>query len=115
MQLVVFELTAGGGEKGVDRLFVDGGGSIKTFALNCPVVAFPGYRHEVYSGIGSPQILATRKFIPEPDMPEAVSVLGVSFEVCLHEPLKPVALVALGEGVVAVFGQEALEGHFGRV
>ncbi len=50
-------------------------------------------------------------------MPEAVGVLGVGFEVRLHEPLKPVALVALGEGVFAVVGQEGLEGHglFGDV
>ena len=50
-------------------------------------------------------------------MPEAVSVLGVGLEVRLHEPPKPVALVALGEGVFAVVGQEGLEGHglFGDV
>ncbi len=64
------------------------------------------------AGIRSPQILATRKFIPEPDMPETVGVLEVGFEVRLHEPLKPVALVALGEGVFAVVGQEGLEGHW---
>ncbi len=29
----------------------------------------------------------------------------------LHEPLKPVALVALGEGEFTVVGQEGLEGH----
>ncbi len=51
-------------------------------------------------------------FIPKPDKPEAVNVPGVGFEVRLHESLKLVALVALGEGVFAVVGQEGLEGHW---
>lgn len=109
---------AGGRKKGINSGLVDGCVFLKTFALDGPEIAGSSAGHEVNAGVFAAEVFAGKKFIPEPNVGEQVSVAGIGLQVCLHEPLEFVALVAFGEGKFSEMGEDGMEfilAHFFRL
>lgn len=108
-ELVVFEMFARSGEKGINGGFVNRGAFLKTFALDSPVIAGSGASHQVNTSVFTAEIAASRKIVPEPDIGEKVSVARVSLQITLHQSLELVAFVAFGERVFSEMSEDGLK------
>lgn len=107
--LLILECSAGGGNEAIHGRFVNHRVLLIAFALDSPEIAFMRQGNQIYTSISASQIQFSWKFIPEPDGLEQESVLGVRFQVCLHQALESVAFVAFGEGDFAILLEDNIE------
>lgn len=70
-----------------------------------------GQSYQVNPCVNSSQVKCPRKLIPKPDGLKEEGILGVCFQVCLHQTLESIAFVSFREGDLAVFLDDVVKTH----